>query len=224
MEASSMGMSLLEQKAIGGRAGKYYKQEYHALVKFASSLNLSLKTPTELDSCLNKYFNHLFLQGQPAHRGDKILATVMHHHPQYGKQGSQKLQESLPAVGLGGYQLRDAEEGLFTDGFIHHDGIVSLHTSRRAPSMQSLQLGEAKSNDHRVLDFAAESGGAPGTIQGGRIRRQCRTRLALSEILVSNPDEATDRPRSRATPMDGTSTIPITPKFLVRWWIASGWR
>ena len=98
MEASSMGLSLLEQKAIGERAGKYYMQEYQSLIKFANSLRLSLKTPTELDSCLNRYFNHLFLQGQPAHRGDKILATVMHHLPQYGRQGTQKLPHSWRAL------------------------------------------------------------------------------------------------------------------------------
>ena len=54
--------------------------------------------PTEMDACLNRYFNHLFLQGHPAHRGDKILATVMHHLPQYGRQGTQRLPHSWRAL------------------------------------------------------------------------------------------------------------------------------
>ena len=76
-----MDLTLLEQEAIGERAGKYYNEEYQSLVSFAKIVGASVKTPKDLDAALTKYFNHLFVQGHPAHRGDKILASVMHHQP-----------------------------------------------------------------------------------------------------------------------------------------------
>lgn len=94
MESSQHGLTLLEQKAIGERASKYYNEEYQAMKSFAKSLGCAFSTPQSLDAMLTRYFNHLFLQGHPAHRGDKILASVMHHHPQYGRQGTEKLPHS----------------------------------------------------------------------------------------------------------------------------------
>lgn len=86
----SQGLTLLEKKAIGDRAAKYYNQEFVNLQKFAACKRMSMG-PAHLDRVLNSYFNHLFLQGFPGHRGDKIMAAVMHRHPEFGRQGSLKL-------------------------------------------------------------------------------------------------------------------------------------
>ena len=90
LDATSQGLSLLEKKAIGDRSARYYCQEFAGLRAFATSNNLPM-TEGAMDSVLNQYFNHLFLQGHPAHRGDKILAPVMHRQPKFGRHGTLKL-------------------------------------------------------------------------------------------------------------------------------------
>ncbi|CAK8994704.1 unnamed protein product [Durusdinium trenchii] len=91
MEAKSMGLSLLEKKAIGDRSAKYYQEEYKQLLIFAKTRKLMMTLPRELDATLVEYFNDLFMRGHPAHRGDKIIATVMHHQSEYSKLGSSRL-------------------------------------------------------------------------------------------------------------------------------------
>ena len=86
-----MGLSLLEKKAIGDRSAKYYQEEYKQLLIFAKTRKLMMTLPRELDATLVEYFNDLFMRGHPAHRGDKIIATVMHHQSEYSKLGSSRL-------------------------------------------------------------------------------------------------------------------------------------
>ena len=40
---------------------------------------------TKLDGVLTEYFNHLFMTGRPAHKGDKLMAAIMHGRGQDGK-------------------------------------------------------------------------------------------------------------------------------------------
>jgi len=65
MEAADQGLSLLEKKAIGKEADKYYNTEYSLFQAFALKNALSLNTPSSVDTALTKYMNHLFLQGHP---------------------------------------------------------------------------------------------------------------------------------------------------------------
>ena len=72
-----MGLSLLEKKALGDRSARYYAQEYQHMLQFANSSRLPLSQSDQLDAALAEYFNLLFMQGHPAHRGDKIIAAVI---------------------------------------------------------------------------------------------------------------------------------------------------
>ena len=71
----------------------------------------------------------------------------------------------------------------------------------RVEKIGSFQPCEIVANHHRILDIAVEPGGERGSLQGGRVRRQCGRRLALSEVLGSTPAEATCQPRSRPSPV-----------------------
>ena len=116
--------------------------------------------------------------------------------------GTRKFQKGLPTVSVVSHQLRTSEKGLFTDGLVYHDGVVSLHQTGRTSEMQSLQPGEAESHHHRVLDFAAQSGGEARAFKSGGVRRQRRTRLSLFEALGAHPYEAVGGQRSGASPME----------------------
>ena len=98
MEAADQGLSLLEKKAIGKEADKYYNTEYSLFQAFALKNALSLNTPSSVDTALTKYMNHLFLQGHPSHGGDKLLASYMHRHPEFNRFGSSRLPHSYRAL------------------------------------------------------------------------------------------------------------------------------
>ena len=51
-----------------------------------------------MDQALTNYFNELFFKGHPGHRGDKILASVMHHKPEFNKYGSMRLPHAWSAL------------------------------------------------------------------------------------------------------------------------------
>ena len=52
----------------------------------------------ETDAVMTDYFNFLFLKGHPAHRGDKVLASFVHHHPGYSRQGNLRLPAAARAL------------------------------------------------------------------------------------------------------------------------------
>ncbi|CAE7731551.1 unnamed protein product [Symbiodinium sp. CCMP2592] len=91
MEAQSQGLSLLEKKAVGAKAEQYYISEVDKFRAFVNHKRGSLATPPEVDKYLTAYMNDLFLQGHPAHRGDKLMAGWMHCHPEFGRCGSKRL-------------------------------------------------------------------------------------------------------------------------------------
>ena len=51
-----------------------------------------------MDQALTDYFNELFFKGHPGHRSDKILASVMHHKPEFNKYGSMRLPHAWRAL------------------------------------------------------------------------------------------------------------------------------
>jgi len=98
MEAASQGLSLLEKKAIGKDAERYYTTEYSLFQSYACKNALSLQNPSSVDVAMTKYMNHLFLQGHPSHRGDKLMAAYMHRHPEFNRSGSSRLPHSFRAL------------------------------------------------------------------------------------------------------------------------------
>ncbi|CAE7414544.1 pksN, partial [Symbiodinium sp. CCMP2456] len=102
MEAIKLGLSLLEKKAITANTERYYQAELSGLKAFAKrqgvDLNKKDTRDTEVDRVITEYFNHLFMAGHPAHRGDKILASLMHFRSQYSRMGGGKLPRSWRAL------------------------------------------------------------------------------------------------------------------------------
>lgn len=98
--------------------------------------------------------------------------------------------------------LRDEAASELADGAFHYDWPVSLHPTWGASEVQGLQFGETFPNYHRILDPLAEPRGAPRAVEGGRVRRQRRTRLSLFETLGFSSDEAAGEPKQGAAPVE----------------------
>ena len=86
MEARKLGLSLLEKKAITTNTEQNM------------DLNKRDITDTEVDQVVTDYFNYLFTAGHPAHRGDKIIASLMHFRSHYSRMGSGKLRRCWRAL------------------------------------------------------------------------------------------------------------------------------
>ena len=89
--------------------------------------------------------------------------------------GPWHIQESLSDSGrVGGDCMLVEKTGSIADGFVHHGRAVFVQPTFRTTTLSCFQPCETVANHYRILDFAVESGGARGSLQGGRVRRQCR--------------------------------------------------
>ena len=112
------------------------------------------------------------------------------------------LQKGFPTGSVGCNLLRDEAASELADGAFHYDWPVSLHPTWGASEVHGLQFGETFPNYHRILDPLAEPRGAPRAVEGGRVRRQRRTRLSLFETLGFSSDEAAGEPKQGAAPVE----------------------
>lgn len=88
-------LSLLEKSAVGPWTAKMYVRELEEFIAFGRPRGLDFMNAENLDKLAVDYMNELYLRGYLAYRGDRLTATILHHHPEYGRHGSKK----LPACG-----------------------------------------------------------------------------------------------------------------------------
>ena len=91
-------LSLLERKAIGMATEKIYQSEYARFMSFAKPRFLNLDNSDQVDQALVDYMNHQFLNGHQAFVGDRLIASWIHHRPQYGRAGSRRMPRALRAL------------------------------------------------------------------------------------------------------------------------------
>ena len=83
-------LSFLEWSAIANPAP--YEQVLKEWLRHAAQArHLRLVEDDEVDASLTHWANDSFLVGNGANKGEKLLASVMHQLPQFGKFGSRKL-------------------------------------------------------------------------------------------------------------------------------------
>lgn len=91
-------MSYLESRAIGAATSTQYMKELKEFLKYAGPRGMDLKEPTSVDETIVEYLNKMFAEGHQCYRGDRLIAAFLHHHPQYGKNGSLKLPRCWRAI------------------------------------------------------------------------------------------------------------------------------
>ena len=80
-------LTFLERKAISARVEKYYQTELEQFIKFADEQQLPLVQDAEIDSALVRFMNRLYFIGEQADKGEKVLASLMHMVPSFGRMG-----------------------------------------------------------------------------------------------------------------------------------------
>eukprot|EP00435_Cladocopium_sp_Y103_P029361 s335_g7.t1 len=91
-------ISFLEHRAVSAQTSKQYQIALRDFKDFATPRGLDWKDATSLDRLLVTHLNMMYFQGHQAYRADRLLAAVMHEHPEYGRAGSQKIPRSWRAL------------------------------------------------------------------------------------------------------------------------------
>lgn len=193
MESASQGLSLLEKKAIGKEASRYYQTEYAEFQAYALSNALNLHTPAQVDTAMTKYMNHLFL-GQalsglhaPSSRFQPIwikpAASCLSSTERSEEVSARQLTEGLSSRSLGCHCSGIGSSRSGEDGSFHYDVPLSLHSAKRTFSLQDHVLGPAHITGDRALVASSQPGGVPDQVQNRRVRRQHPVRLSLFEAL-----------------------------------------
>ena len=99
------------------------------------------------------------------------------------KIGTRFFKEGIPARSVGGNRHGVGEAGTGENGSFHYDMSLSLHSAKRALSLQDYVVGASHTPDHRILVSTAESGRTLDSLQDGGVRRQHPVRLSLFEAL-----------------------------------------
>ena len=84
-------MTYLESRAVGVATSAQYQKELTDFMNYAQPRGLDLKNAEEVDHTLTAYLNKMFAEGHQSYKGDRLLAAFLHHHPEYGRNGSLKL-------------------------------------------------------------------------------------------------------------------------------------
>eukprot|EP00438_Fugacium_kawagutii_P005650 Skav219567 [mRNA] locus=scaffold886:113683:117079:- [translate_table: standard] len=93
-----VNLSLLEHNAIGNHTRKLYTKEMEEFVAFGRPRGLNFQNPELVDKLVVDHLNQLYSKGYRAYRGDRLTASILHFHPQYGKLGDKSLPRTWRAL------------------------------------------------------------------------------------------------------------------------------
>lgn len=68
-----------------------YRRELAKFMEYADEVNAPLRSAAQVDQAVVGHFNRLYLAGFNAYRGEKMLASLLHHFPEYGRLGPKGL-------------------------------------------------------------------------------------------------------------------------------------
>lgn len=93
-------MTFLEEQAIGPLASVQYQNELKAFTDFLQvrGIQINLSNAMELDGHLVDYLNQMYLDGHQSYKADRLRASFMHRHPEFGKNGDMKLPRTWRAI------------------------------------------------------------------------------------------------------------------------------
>ena len=204
MEGKTSGdLTLLERKAIGTASEKMYQKELKAFMDYAGCRGLNLKEGETVDRLMVQYMNHCYLAGHQAYVGDRLIASWMHHYPEYSKSGVRKIPRALRCL-KGWRRLCPGRSrvpyplsvwcavcpGMFDDGtWISHDGRfcdaspLHLQPPFRAFEAEDIQPRATSAGSDWELESFVEPRRVAGAIQDGRFRREHPVGLSLYQLL-----------------------------------------
>jgi len=92
-------LSVLERRAVGLTTEKMYEKEHTTFMTFAKkSGHLDITNSSQVDQLLVDYMNRCFFEGHQAFVGDRLIASWLHHHPEYSRTGVKRIPRALRAL------------------------------------------------------------------------------------------------------------------------------
>ena len=88
-------MTYLEQSTIFPKTEKKYSDAVLQWSGWTLRQGLPIAEPSQIDTALVQFFNHLFFAGQNPWRGELLLAALLHKQPHLGRLGSNSLPRAL---------------------------------------------------------------------------------------------------------------------------------
>lgn len=98
MTRSSTRLTYLERLAVTKRVREEYRGELDKFMDCTKTKELNLVTDREVDDAVVAYFHSLYLAGNHAYRGEKLIASLLHHFPEFGRVGGRHLPRSWRAL------------------------------------------------------------------------------------------------------------------------------
>ena len=99
MEGKGPGdLSLLERRAVGSATEKMYLKELRSFLDSTKPAVFNPDNPEQVDQCLVQHMNQQFLDGHQAFRGDRLIASFLHHYPQFSRVGVKRIPRALRAL------------------------------------------------------------------------------------------------------------------------------
>lgn len=90
--------SCMESRAVGAAASRQYQKELEEFNLFLAQKRVDIKDQEALDLSLTLDLNQMFGAGYQSYGGDRLMAAWLHHHSEYGRNGSLKLPRSWRAM------------------------------------------------------------------------------------------------------------------------------
>jgi len=98
MEGRISGQSFLCRSAVGPKTNRLYDYELDRFLQFAKITNVKTASSAEVESKLVKFFEELYIGGEMATTGNKVLAALLHREPSFSKLGDRKIPEAWRAL------------------------------------------------------------------------------------------------------------------------------
>lgn len=90
--------SLLERISVGASTQQHYAQRIEDFHSFVEMNGMQLTSPAEVEEAIVSCMNEMFLDGLPAHKGEKLWAALQWRHPEIGRRGSVTLPRVAQAL------------------------------------------------------------------------------------------------------------------------------
>ena len=125
------------------------------------------------------------------------VAKSLQSHEGVAKIEPRFVKESISFASVVSNRLRDEASRSYPDGFVHHDGCLSLHQAQRTAQVPGVLTHQAFAPSDGALVLAAEPRRAARTLQNRGVRRQHPFGLRLSEALGPAFVQGIDNQRRR---------------------------
>lgn len=91
-------LTLLEKNAVGPQTSKSYAKALEEFSRFGIPRGLDWEDADKVDKLTVDFLNEMYLAGHQAYKGDRLVASILHHYPNFGKYGAKKLPRMWRAV------------------------------------------------------------------------------------------------------------------------------